>query len=168
MMTALRRDGTAPPVTGPPAPDLDSGPDPLAWHQLPVLPPGDVRRRRRMDLASDGEIFLVNAMFRDSYRDDDGDESVIHEYGLEARIRCDGLQVLELRPEARVLPWRECPVAQGSAQRLVGLPLGSLRAYVRKTLTGTSTCTHLNDLLRSLDDVPALVRALKNGPAASV
>lgn len=69
---------------------------------------------------------------------------------------------------SRVLPWRECPVAQGSAQRLVGLPVGSLRAYVRRTLTGTLTCTHLNDLLRSLDEVPALVRALKNGPAASV
>jgi hypothetical protein len=35
-----------------------------------------------------------------------------------------------------------------------------LRASVRAEFLGISTCTHLNDALRALEDVPALVRHL--------
>jgi hypothetical protein len=59
-----------------------------------------------------------------------------------------------------VLPWDECPGAAGSAARLVGQPVGALRRIVGDELRGTSTCTHLNDLLRSLADVPHLVALL--------
>ena len=59
-----------------------------------------------------------------------------------------------------MLPWFECPEAAGSAERLVGRPLDGLRASVRAEFLGTSTCTHLNDALRALEDVPALVRHL--------
>jgi len=58
------------------------------------------------------------------------------------------------------LPWVECPTAATSAQRLIGVPADSLRATVRDTFVGPTTCTHLNDTLRSLEDVPALVGAL--------
>jgi len=34
----------------------------------------------------------------------------------------------------------------------------SLRRHIRDTFLGTSTCTHLNDTLRSLEDIPALLR----------
>jgi hypothetical protein len=33
---------------------------------------------------------------------------------------------------------------------VIGTPLASLRALVRREMTGTSTCTHLNDHLRFL------------------
>jgi len=62
-------------------------------------------------------------------------------------------------------PWAECPAAAASARRLAGQPLAGqplagLRAHVRQTLTGTSTCMRLNDTLRALEDVPALLSLL--------
>lgn len=162
MMTGVRRDGALPPMAGPAAPDLGAA-DPLAWHLQREQMPGEVRRRRRTDVLvdpADHGVLVVDAMFRDSYCDLDGDESVVHEYGLSARVSRDGLTVLELSAEPRVLPWRECPMAAASAQRLVGRPVDSLRAAVRSEFTGTSTCTHLNDLLRSLADLTALAPAL--------
>ena len=57
---------------------------------------------------------------------------------------------------ANVLPWQECPGAVASATRLAGLPITDLRRVVRRELTGTSTCTHLNDVLRLLADVEVL------------
>ena len=55
-----------------------------------------------------------------------------------------------------MLPWVECPQALGSASRLVGATVDELRAVVRADFVGTSTCTHLNDTLRGLADLPAL------------
>ena len=60
----------------------------------------------------------------------------------------------------RVLPFVECPVAAASADRLVGQSIEATRDYVRRELRGTSTCTHLNDLLRSLGDVGTLASTL--------
>ena len=60
----------------------------------------------------------------------------------------------------QVLPWVECPVAAASAWSLVGTPIGDVRRAVRSTFHGTHTCTHLNDLLRSVGDVPALIGRL--------
>jgi hypothetical protein len=57
-----------------------------------------------------------------------------------------------------VLPWTECPAAAASAGRLDGLRVDELRERVAKEFRGTTTCTHLNDLLRSLADLGALVR----------
>ena len=62
--------------------------------------------------------------------------------------------------EARVLPWMECPEAVASAARVVGMPVGELRHRVRRELVGVSTCTHLNDTLRSLDDLAGLIPSL--------
>jgi hypothetical protein len=163
MMTSVRRENSLPPMAGPAAPDLGAA-DPQAWHALRDQLPGEMRRRRRTDVLvdpADRGVLVVDAMFRDSYCDLDGDESVVHEYGLAARVSRDGLIVLELAAEPRVLPWQECPMAAASAQRLVGRPLHGLRDAVRSELTGTSTCTHLNDLLRSLADLVAVVPALE-------
>ena len=38
------------------------------------------------------------------------------------------------------------------------VPVAGLRQHVRDTFLGTSTCTHLNDTLRSLEDIPALLQ----------
>ena len=47
---------------------------------------------------------------------------------------------------------------------LAGLPLGELRGAVLERLRGPLGCTHLNDMLRALADVPALARQLPAAP----
>jgi hypothetical protein len=161
MMVTIDQKGTLPPLAGPVAPVLWDTDDPLAWHDLPDLPPTGMRRARRMDVTADGAVLHVDAAFRDTYRDGDGDETVVHEYTLTAVVRCSDLQILAAEATPRVLPWVECPVAARSAPRLVGLSTTKVREQVRAEFVGISTCTHLNDLLRSLGDVGALAAELK-------
>ena len=68
-------------------------------------------------------------------------------------------------------PW-EIGLMRGSGRRLaevehrlretvaVGMTTDELRARVRTDFTGSATCTHLNDVLRSLADLPVLAAAL--------
>ena len=58
--------------------------------------------------------------------------------------------------DPHVLPFVECPAAVESADRIVGRRITDLRDEVREEFVGITTCTHLNDLLRSLEDVAAL------------
>ena len=142
---------------------LDRADDPWAWHEVPgALPALVMRRRRRIDVvpAPDDATVLVDAHFRDSHVDDEGTETVVHEYVIGLVLDGRDLRVVDSSATPRVLPWFECPEAAGSAERLVGRPLDGLRASVRAEFLGTSTCTHLNDALRALEDVPALVRHL--------
>jgi hypothetical protein len=151
---------TVPMTIGPAAPSLARAGDPDAWHALPDPAPGTVRRRRRIDVVPDGTGALaVDAMFRDSYFAPDGAQSVVHEYGIVATIDAATLTVTTATAAPRVLPYIECPAAAASAGRIAGLRLDELRDRVRAEWVGTSTCTHLNDLLRSLEDVRALVPA---------
>ena len=59
-----------------------------------------------------------------------------------------------------MVPHEECPAAVGSAQGILGVAAGDLRDRVSMDLFGPRSCTHLNDLLRSLADVPALAAVL--------
>ena len=116
-------------------------------------------------------------MFRDTYARVDGTVIVLHEYSLTARLaplddatapdeEATGDRTRPLRPAPgrvlsctatpRVLPWLECPGAAASAARIEGHALPSLRALVKDDLVGTSTCTHLNDLLASLAQADAI------------
>jgi len=151
-------ENNPPVVTGPPAPSLDDGDDPLAWHELPgPLPVHAMRRRRRIDVlpVDEGAVWEVDAHFRDSYVDDEG-ETVVHEYTVLARVDGATSTVLEAAATPRVLPWFECPEAAASAARLAGRTLESLRAGIRAEFLGATTCTHLNDMLRALADVAVL------------
>ncbi len=159
MLDALDRTGIFPIPVGPPAPDLGSPDDPLAWHDLPTMVPRSVRRRRRLDLIA-GEPYELDVQFRDSHLGADGLEDVLHEYTLAATVDPDTLTVLTSTATVRVLPWPECPGAVGSATRIVGRPVAALRQLVAAEFTGTTTCTHLNDLLRSLAGATALAEAL--------
>ena len=152
-------------VTGPPAPDLRDPDDPLAWHEFGDLPLHAMRRARRIDVADggDGAEVHIDAMFRDTYVRGDGVETIIHEYTLQATVDLSGRRVLESRATPRVLPWQECPAAAQSAARITGMTLPELHSRVRRELHGTSTCTHLNDLLRSVADAEALITLLPPG-----
>ena len=122
-----------------------------------------IRRRRRLDLwrgATPEAPLELDVHFRDADIDEDGQEHALHEYTLTATIEPGTLVVLSCDPVARVLPWPECPGSLASAARIVGLPVTVLRNQVAMKLTGTSTCTHLNDVLRSLAGVTALAAAL--------
>jgi hypothetical protein len=144
-------------VTGPVAPDLDSDDDRLAWHPVAQLSPQAMRRRRRIDVYDDGRRIGIDAMFRDTYVRTDGVETIIHEYTLAAAVDADTGVIVDSHATPRVLPWQECPGAVASAERITGMTLQDLHFRVRHELFGTSTCTHLNDLLRSVADTQALI-----------
>lgn len=160
MLDALGRTGVFPIPVGPPAPDLTTTGDPLAWHEVEALVPRSVRRWRRLDLVLDDPL-VVDVHYRDCHLGADEPEDVLHEYVLAATIDPTTLRVLSSTATPRVLPWPECPGALASAARIVGRPVADLREQVLADLTGTSTCTHLNDVLRSLAGVTALVRAAR-------
>jgi hypothetical protein len=167
MMVTIRATGEVPTPMGPPAPTLESDDDPSGWHAMEPLGPHAMRRRRRLDLLADegrGSARRVDVHFRDSHMDPSGLETVVHEYSLVGSIDSAEGRVVELVARADVLPWMECPGALASAGRLAGMPLAELRPRVRRELTGSSSCTHLNDMLRSLGDVSALSAEL-DGPA---
>ena len=96
-------------------------------------------------------------MFRDTYVRSDGVETIVHEYTLDATVDAATGVIVESRATPRVLPWQECPGAVASAERIAGMTLRELHFRVRQELFGTSTCTHLNDLLRSVADADALI-----------
>ena len=155
LMVVLSEKGAVPMTIGPDAPDLEPADDPLAWHEHDALPPGAMRRRRRLDVHR-GKALHIDAMFRDSYMGLDGVESIVHEYSFTGSVDPTTLQVLDAHARPRVLPYTECPDAAASAARLGGMTVDELRSRVRQELKGITTCTHLNDLLRSLTDVGAL------------
>ena len=159
MIATLQTQGRMPAPMGPVAPNLERAGDPIAWHELGALPPKSTRRLRRLDVLAPGPdaTATVDVFFRDSHFDDDGVETVVHEYSVVAAVDVGARTITEIEARADVLPWKECPAAVASAGRLAGFPLADLRAHVRETFTGTSTCTHLNDVLRGLADVDALL-----------
>lgn len=153
-------DDRPPMLMGPTAlPVVTTDDDPDAWHHIERLPGDSMRRARRIDVWRD-DVIHVDVFFRDSHMDPDGEETVVHEYTLEAAVDPVTMTFVMCTATPRVLPWRECPEAIGSAGRLVGLPVLGLRPEVRTRLVGPSTCTHLNDVLRGLEDVDWLTREL--------
>ena len=165
MFTTLRSTGTIMTPLGPTAPPLVTADDRDAWHDVAPLPPHGMRRLRRLDLGpldADGTC-AFDGHFRDSHVDGVGHETCVHEYVISGRIDAEGSTVVAIETQARVLPWQECPGAVASAQRVVGVPLHQLRPMVRAEMRGASTCTHLNDTLRSLHDVPDLLALRARG-----
>jgi hypothetical protein len=188
IMESLASSGNTPAGIGPDAPSPRPADDPLAWHDAPPLPPRSLRRARRIDVrpaaaggqpaASGGSApfsrsvpavaeptgapVAIDAFYRDSETLADGTETVVHEYTVTGAVDPATMTITQIAATPQVLPWVECPVAVLSAARLAGTPLAGLRTHVRRTFTGTSTCTHLNDMLRALEGVPSLLAA---GPA---
>jgi hypothetical protein len=162
MMGHIRDEREIPTPDGPEVPVDQAG-----WHPMPALATGVLRRQRLIERAGD-EVW---AMFRDSYARPDGVTSVLHEYTVTATVSDAASdpasdrssddpsveRIVACVATPRVLPWGECPQAAASAGRLVGRRVDDLRAMVRDDLVGTTTCTHLNDLLASLSQAGRLV-----------
>jgi hypothetical protein len=170
MMTSVHAGRGVPVTVGPPAPRIvdDIAHDADGWHTIGVLPVGAMRRRRLVDVHDAGDAWDVRAMFRDTHVDRDGEETVLHEYALTATLDPLTRTFTTCKAVPRVLPWVECPVAAASADHLVGRRVDDVRDFVRAELRGTTTCTHLNDLLRSLGDIAHLadwLDALSRQPA---
>ena len=104
-----------------------------------------------------GPLASIDVLYRDSHADEDGTETIVHEYTVAATVDTSRGVLVSCSATPRVLPWVECPAAALSASRLAGLPVSGLRRHVRDTFLGVGTCTHLNDTLRSLEDIPALL-----------
>jgi hypothetical protein len=134
---------------------VDDLADPLAHEERPRLLVGRLRRSRRIDVLA-GDVVTVDATFRDSWVDPSDGEGILHEYVVTASVDHDGT-VLSIDADPRVLPYGECPRAVQSPQVLVGKHIGSAAEVMPVDLSGTSSCTHLNDLLRTLACVPALM-----------
>lgn len=132
--------------------------DPFAWHDFVTETGPNHRRTRRMDLWREGRRLAVNAEFQDSVGLPDRLDArlIFHEYRLDATLDADSLVLEDIRVAAAVLPYPACLAAPDTARRLIGLPVTQLRAAVPATLPGAAGCTHLNDVLRALQDLAGL------------
>lgn len=161
IMVEIDEHGRIPGVLGPVAPPLPDPDDPDSWHELGPLHVHAMRRARRIDVwRSTTDTLRVTGIFRDSYVEADGVETALHEYAVDVTVDAETMTAIDSTATPHALPWVECPRAADSATRIVGLPLLPLRVAVRRDFTGIGTCTHLNDQLRSLADVPALATHL--------
>lgn len=130
--------------------------DPWGWHEFPPDPQAGMRRHRRIDIWRDGDVLYADAFFRDSCWDPDGTEMALHEYTVTATVdRVSGaLRSAEATPH--VLPFPECQWAAPHAQSLIGTDVATFRTSVQQQLSELRACTHLNDMLRCLAEVPRL------------
>lgn len=142
-------------VVGP----LENPADPEGWHAMDATSGPGARRVRRIDLWREGANIRVEGGFQDSAPQPDGTRVAVHEYRIEALVDEAGILV-ELSAEGLILPYAECPGSVLQIQRMVGRKVADLRESVSIELAGPLGCTHLNDVLRSLADVPALAAAL--------
>jgi hypothetical protein len=161
--TALLPDGTSDPYIQssadvPPLPHPD---DPPGWHELPVQGSVGHRRARRLDIwIADGQV-QIDAGFQDSAATPlPGTRRAVHEYRVRATASLNAFVLTAIEAIAHILPYRECPAAAANVGTMIGRPLSEFRQTVLDLLRGTAGCTHLNDVLRSLADVPALTPTL--------
>ena len=143
-------------------PRLVADDDPDGWHELPALPDVSFRRARRIDVwrdPVDGTI-MVDSGFQDSIGDPDHGRVAIHEYVLRATVDPDSMLVTSVDADPRILPFLTCPNAVETASSVVDTPVADLRTTVLERLAKVNGCTHLNDALRALAEVPTLLAEL--------
>ena len=151
---------------GTPAPDLRHPEDPEGWHAFTLQNAVGMRRARRIDVTL-GEVIAVEAAFQDSAAKPDGTRAALHEYQLHATADPNSFRLLSIEATPRVLPFGECPGAVTNIARLLDSEMSQLRQTVLDRLPGTLGCTHLNDALRALAEVPALVHHLRDSAGAA-
>ena len=134
--------------------------DALAWHEFPERPVVSMRRHRRVDVTPVDDVLEIDSFFRDSYWEPDGTEMALHEYNVVATVDATDLTLRSVKATPRVLPFLECQWAPEHVVLLVGRPVQTFRTDVQTTLTELQACTHLNDMLRCLTEVPALAAVI--------
>lgn len=135
--------------------------DPAGWHELVDRGGVNFRRARRVDVWREGGVIHIDSAFQDSASaPDGGDRIAVHEYRLVATADAEALTLLSAHATPGTLPYAECPAAPSNLSTMVGTPLGELRQAVLLTLRRTAGCTHLNDAMRALAEVPRLAAAL--------
>lgn len=139
---------------------LENPDDLLSWHEMPIQSGPRKRRARRIDLWREDDLIKVDAGFQDSGSNREGGRTAIHEYRIHAEIDVRTGILVALQAIPQILPFQECPGAAVKATRMIGQEVASFRTAVIETLPGVGGCTHLNDMLRSLADVPYLARQL--------
>ena len=143
-------------------PQLTTDDDPHGWHELATLPDVSFRRARRIDVwrdPVDGTI-MIDSGFQDSMGDPDHGRVAVHEYILRATVDPGSMLVTSVDPDPRILPFLTCPDAVGTATAVIGTPVAALRTTVLERLAKVNGCTHLNDALRALAEVPTLLDQL--------
>ncbi|MDP3675153.1 MAG: DUF2889 domain-containing protein [Novosphingobium sp.] len=135
---------------------LENPGDAAGWHAMPFQQGPQKRRARRIDLWREGDLIKVDAGFQDSGSNPNGGRTAIHEYRVHAEIAAASGELVALQALPLILPYRECPGAAIKATRLIGRNVAEFRNAVLETLPSTLGCTHLNDVLRALADVPVL------------
>jgi hypothetical protein len=148
-------------IGGTEAGDVRNPLDPEGWHELHEAEGAGFRRARRIDVTRDGDLIRVSAAFQDSVKLKDGGRGAIHEYDLHVTADAGTLEILTLDPVAHILPFSECPGAIHNAKRLIGSRITDVRQSVLAQLRGPEGCTHLNDALRALAEVPKLAGYLE-------
>jgi len=144
-----------------PVAELRNPDDPQGWHAFTEQAGAiGMRRARRIDVWRDQGLIVIDSAFQDSATTPAGGRVAVHEYRLGATADAQTLQLLSIDADARVLPHRECTAAPANLSRLIGAPLPTLREKVLAELRGVAGCTHLNDALRALAEVPVLMRHL--------
>ncbi len=154
-------------VDGPPAKhsiqpveNLPVGDDPFAWHELFDTQRVSARRARRIDVWREGNEWVIDAFFQDSGTSPSGQRIAVHEYTVAARVDGSTGIVIAIKAIPQVLPFQECPMATLAVGRLVGQKIREFRTVVNELLPGSDGCTHMNDTLRALAEVPMLVEQL--------
>lgn len=139
---------------------LENPADPSSWHAMPFQEGPRKRRSRRIDLWREDGTIKVDAGFQDSGSNPNGGRTAIHEYRVYAEVdEASGL-LTALQALPLILPYRECPGAAVKASRMIGQEVMKFRDAVLDTLPGTLGCTHLNDVMRGIADVPRLAALL--------
>lgn len=135
--------------------------DAVGWHELLQFDEVNLRRSRCMDVWLD-RVIVVEAVFQDSALQLDGRRVAVHEYSLRAEVNPKSFTLQELLITPHVLPYPECPSAVSFTHSLIGMALPELKASVHSLLGRERGCTHLNDMLRSLSDLPEIICSLSS------
>lgn len=141
---------------------VDRAGDPLAWHDLVWFDNAPNQSRLRyMDVWREAGKVEVMWGFQDSAAFPHTDlRRLFHEYRGRATVDPDSFLLEHVEMEFGALPYSICQAAAVTPRKLVGRSVREFRTAVIEVLKGTSGCTHLNDSLRTLHDVPAMVEAL--------
>ena len=79
---------------------------------------------------------------------------------MRATIDPQSMRLTSIQADPRVLPFETCPAAAGNVDLLLDEPARTLRHRVLELVVGTDGCTHLNDALRALAEVPLIIEEL--------